>query len=100
MASFNQPTTQPNNPVSGRSRMATSSPRKVLFRSPVSVEDIRSTDVQMDRLEVEQLTETCLKKVQGEVIEQRLNDLRKKLTWLSETDWKYRRPEELIGLEK
>lgn len=35
-----------------------------------------------------------------EIHEQRLNDLRKKMVWLTETDWKYKRPEELIGLEK
>ncbi|XP_011666061.1 uncharacterized protein LOC115921657 [Strongylocentrotus purpuratus] len=100
MASFNRPSTPPSNPGSGRPWMATSSPRKALFRSPAAIEDTQSADLQLDKMEVEQLTENCVKNLQKEIHEQRLNDLRKKMVWLTETDWKYKRPEELIGLEK
>ncbi|XP_071494166.1 uncharacterized protein [Diadema setosum] len=98
MASFNRPSTSAG--VSGRSWMTSSCPRKTLFRSPAAIEESQSAEPQLDKMEVEQLTENCVRNLQKEVNEQRLNELRKKLQGLAETDWKYKRPEELIGLER
>ncbi|XP_072050486.1 uncharacterized protein [Amphiura filiformis] len=76
-----------------------STPKKALFKSPTALDEEQMIDPLLDKLQVEHDTEACLKNTQKELHEQRLEELRKKLKWLEDTNWKYAPAEKLIGLE-
>ncbi|XP_033644509.1 uncharacterized protein LOC117304117 [Asterias rubens] len=78
-------------------------PRKALFRSPTAVEgnqhDQPDSWKLLNRIQIEHAFEACMKNAQKELHQQRLEDLKKRLDYLAETDWKYTPAQKLIGLE-
>ncbi|XP_038061430.1 uncharacterized protein LOC119732111 [Patiria miniata] len=77
-------------------------PRKALFRSPTALEGSQQDQPDwplLSRLQVEHDTEVCMRNVQKELHLQRLEDLKKKVDYLAQTDWKYTPAQKLIGLE-
>ncbi|XP_022081324.1 uncharacterized protein LOC110974180 isoform X2 [Acanthaster planci] len=76
--------------------------RKALFHSPTALEGNQQDEPDwplLTRLQVEHDTEVCMKNVQKEMHQQRLEDLKKKVDYLAKTDWKYTPAQKLIGLE-
>ncbi|XP_033101419.1 uncharacterized protein LOC117104648 [Anneissia japonica] len=74
-------------------------PRKALFRSPSMIEENVANDPQLNRHQIDQDTELKFKQLKRELHEQRLEELKKELGKLNDTEWMHEPVEKLIGLK-
>ncbi|XP_071952459.1 uncharacterized protein [Antedon mediterranea] len=73
--------------------------RKALFRSPSMIEENVTNDPQLNRLQIDQDTELKFLQLKKELHEQRLEELKKEMGKLNDTEWMYEPVEKLIGLK-
>ncbi|PIK43874.1 hypothetical protein BSL78_19266 [Apostichopus japonicus] len=73
---------------------------KNLFGSPSAIDDGEKIDSlsECDQLQVEENTQLLARNAKKEIHEKRLEDLKKQLDYLTETNWKYKTADALIGL--